>query len=267
MNKRYQWHAEEYGTHSSVQMEWGEELIPKLKLQGDESVLDLGCGHGKISAEIARHVSHGTVLGIDSSQEMIESAVGQYPQDDFPNLSFKRLDIREMVFEDQFDVVFSNAALHWIKDHQSVLSRVHTSMKRSGRLLFQMGGRGNADGILSVLDSMLVSQKWGSYFEHFEFPYGFYDPDTYKKWLIQAGLIPKRIELVSKDMKQMGKTGLAGWIRTTWLPYTERIPEDLREAFISELVDTYLNTHPVDDDGFVHVYMIRLEVEAWKSEQ
>ncbi|MBN2031398.1 methyltransferase domain-containing protein [bacterium] len=265
MNKRYQWHAEEYGTHSSAQIEWGRELIPKLKLQGDESVLDLGCGHGKISAEIARFVPHGTVLGIDSSQEMIDSAVRQYPQNDFPNLSFQRVDIQEMVFENQFDVVFSNAALHWIKDHLSVLYRVHQGMKQSGRLLFQMGGRGNGDGILSVLNGMLASRKWKFYFEHFDFLYGFYGPDVYQKWLIQAGLIPERIELVLKDMKQKGASGLAGWIRTTWLPYTERIPEDLRETFISEIVDTYLSLHPLDGDGFAHVNMIRLEVEAWKS--
>jgi len=261
----YRWHAEEYVAYSSAQYEWAQELIHKLKLRGDETLLDMGCGDGKVSAEIAQCLSRGTVLGIDSSQEMIDSAKKNFPQVHFPNLTFKKVDIREIAFEDQFDVVFSNAALHWIQNHFSVLCRVQKSMKESGKLLFQMGGKKNAEEILSVLNEMLASEKWKSYFQNFEFPYGFYGPDEYKDWLIQAGLKAVRIELIPKDMKQKGQVGLVGWIRTTWLPYTERIPENMKETFISEVVDRYVSTRPLDRDGFVHVKMVRLEIEARKS--
>ena len=170
-----------------------------------------------------------------------------------------------MVFENRFDVVFSNAVLHWIKDHFTVLDRIRKSLRKSGRLLLQMGGRGNAEEVLSVLNKMLASEKWKSYFQHFEFPYGFYGPEEYEPWLIQAGLRPKRIELLPKIMKQIGPSGLAGWIRTTWLPYTERVPNELRETFIAEIVNSYVLKHPVDCDGLVHVKMVRLEVEACES--
>lgn len=72
------------------------------------------------------------------------------------------------------------------------------------------------------------------------------------------------MELVYKDMTQPGRDGLAAWIRTTWLPFTQRIPEERRESFISQLVDTYLEKHPLDAEGLAHVEMFRLEVEAFK---
>ncbi len=68
-----------------------------------------------------------------------------------------------------------------------------------------------------------------------------------------------------KDMVHQGRDGIAAWIRTTWLPFTQKIPDDLREAFIYEIVDTYMESHPIDDEGFVHVEAIRLEVEAEKQ--
>ena len=83
-----------------------------------------------------------------------------------------------------------------------------------------------------------------------------------KALLREAGLKPVRVELLPKDMQQAGRAGLAGWVRTTWLPYTQRVPEPLREQFILELVDSYLDRHPLDIHGFAHVPMVRLEVEA-----
>ena len=72
----------------------------------------------------------------------------------------------------------------------------------------------------------------------------------------------ERIVLIPKDMKHKGKEGLAGYIWSTWLPFTERIPDKLKESFISDVVNPYLMIYPIDKDGFTHVYMMRLEVEA-----
>jgi len=262
--RKYQWNASEYEKHSSAQLEWARELIQKLDLKGHESVLDIGCGDGKVTAEIGRYLSEGTVIGIDSSDAMIDLATLKFPEAEFPNLSFIRMDAREISYKNQFDVVFSNAALHWVRDHQSILRGVAASLKQSGRLLFQMGGKGNAEGIIEIIHCLIKEDRWKSYFQDFEFPYGFYGPDEYRIWLDQSGLETKRLELIPKDMKQKGREGLAGWIRTTWLPYTERVPEDLREVLIEEVVSRYLEDHSPDEEGCVHVKMVRLEVEAEK---
>ncbi|MDM8552554.1 methyltransferase domain-containing protein [Desulfobacterales bacterium HSG2] len=259
--KNYQWNATDYADHSASQFEWAGELIDKLALRGNEVLLDIGCGDGKVSAAIAARLPDGHVLGIDSSGDMTELAARRYP--DFPNLSFQTTDVRELDFENRFDVAFSNAALHWITDHLSFLPKIKKSLKCSGKILFQMGGRGNAQEILSVLDNLLEKEEWKPYFYGFRFPYGFYGPEEYEKWLPRVGLNAERIELIPKDMMHKGKKELAAWLRTTWLPYTERLPENLRESFISDVVDTYAETHPPDKDGVIHVGMARLEIEAY----
>jgi trans-aconitate methyltransferase len=80
-----------------------------------------------------------------------------------------------------------------------------------------------------------------------------------------AGLVPRRLELVPKDMVHQGLAGLEGIIRTTWLPYTERLPDNLRQEFINDVACRYLELYPLDEDGLVHVQMMRLEVEAGKT--
>jgi hypothetical protein len=127
-----------------------------------------------------------------------------------------------------------------------------------------MGGKGNAQDILSILDELLLEKRWKKFFEGFVFPYGFYAPEEYEAWFRDVGLEPQRAELLQKDMRLQGKAGLAGWVRTTWLPYTERLPVTLRDEFIKEVVNRYVEGHPPDEAGIVHVRMVRLEVEATK---
>ncbi|MBN1245501.1 methyltransferase domain-containing protein [Candidatus Bathyarchaeota archaeon] len=262
--KNYAWNAGDYAKHSSSQYEWAKELIPKLKLSGNEALLDIVCGDGKVTAALAKSLPRGCIVGIDNSEDMVTLAHRTFLQDAYPNLSFQRMDARALTFQEKFDRVFSNAALHWIIDQQSVLHGVQRSLKSGGRLLFQMGGKGNAQDIMSSLNPLLREDPWKKFFSDFSFPYGFYAPEEYRAWLLEAKLKPERAELLRKDMKLSGKAGLAGWIRTTWLPYTERLPTKLRNTFIEEIVDTYLEKHPLDAAGTAHVGMVRLEVEASK---
>jgi trans-aconitate 2-methyltransferase len=257
--KSYAWNVDDYAKHSSRQYEWARELIPKLQLSGNEALLDIGCGDGKITAVLAKSLPRGCVVGVDSSEDMVALARRTFPQDNYPNLSFQKMDARVLTFQEKFDRVFSNAALHWIIDHKSVLHGVQLSLKSGGRLLFQMGGKGNAHDILELLNYMLREEPWQKFFSDFSFPYGFYEPEEYTAWLLEAKLKPERAELLQKDMKLPGKAGLAGWIRTTWLPYTERLPAERRDAFIAEIVDTYLEKHPLDAAGNAHVAMVGLK--------
>lgn len=111
----YCWDPNLYSSNSSAQKNWGLELLAKLHFKGNERVLDVGCGDGKLSAEIARNLPDGSVLGIDLSEEMITFARNHYPTEKFPNLAFMQTDARKLTFDSEFDIVFSNAVLHWIK--------------------------------------------------------------------------------------------------------------------------------------------------------
>ncbi len=260
----YNWNAEDYQRNSQAQQKWAKELIAKLDLIGSENVLDLGCGDGKVTAEIAGSLPTGSIMGVDNSASMIELATENYPSALYPNLSFKVMDACCLSFEGCFDVVFSNAALHWVKNHGPVVEGLYKSLKTGGKILLQMGGKGNASNILSVLEDIQSSPEWQPYFENFEFPYGFLGIDKYKELLTNAGFTVKRVELIPKDMAHEGKSGLEGWIRTTWLPYTEQVPVEKRGQFIDAISSKYIGGEPVDPNGIVHVSMVRLEVEAEK---
>jgi trans-aconitate 2-methyltransferase len=260
----YKWDARDYQKNSIIQLKWGRELIDKLKLRGNESVLDIGCGDGKVTAEIAAIVRDGKATGIDSSPEMISLACRTFPPCSYTNLNFIQMDMRELTFENGYDVVFSNAALHWVNDHPSILNGISRSLRKEGRILLQMGGRGNVADMMSVVAGITQDYRWKSYFAGFISPYSFYGLEEYGKWLPGAGLEPLRVELLRKDLTQQGKEGLASWFRTTWHPFIHRVPEIEQRSFIDEAIEAYLLAHPADADGMVHLAAVRLEVEARK---
>jgi trans-aconitate 2-methyltransferase len=259
------WNAEDYARNSGAQASWARELIAKLELAGAETVLDLGCGDGKVTAEIAALIPEGHVLGVDSSVAMVDLARRSFPPATNPNLTFEIADARSLSFRERFDIVFSNAVLHWVVDHGPVLSGVARALRQGGRLLFQCGGRGNGEEFFAVAGAMVTEPAWRELFHGFAFPWGFYGPEEYEPWCRKAGLVPRRIELLPRVMKQKGAAGLAGWVRTTWMPYTDRLPEDRREDFIREACERYLSAHPLDENGNASVLMSRLEVEAVKA--
>jgi trans-aconitate 2-methyltransferase len=261
----FHWDAEAYARSSQAQLGWARELIAKLPLQGHEAVLDIGCGDGKVTAEIARRVPRGEVVGIDSSEDMVRKARSAFASEGSPRISFQLMDARALAFDARFDVAFSNAVLHWLKEHRPMLKGVARSLKPGGRVLFQMGGAGNGEEIFAVAAEMIGAADWREYFADFQFPWGFHEPREYRAWCEEAGLLPRRIELLPREMVQQGVDGLADWIKTTWMPYTERLPADRREDFVREAVDRYSSAHPADSQGRILVKMVRLEVEAVKA--
>ena len=260
----YKWNAADYQKNSEAQLNWGRELIAKLGLHGKEHILDIGCGDGKVTADIAAHVPDGRVVGIDSSSAMIDLACKTFPANDFPNLRFFQMDARELTFSNEFDIIFSNAVLHWVDDHRKVLSGIYKGLKTPGKILLQMGGRGNVAGMMAVMRSITEKAQWKAYFSGFVSPYNFYGPAEYSEWLSEMHFEPVRLELIPKDMTQRGREGFMGWIRTTWHPFIHCVPELEQQEFIRQAVDSYLTNHPMNPEGLVHIDVVRLEVEAMK---
>ncbi len=259
-----QWNAQDYAKSSSAQAAWAQELIAKFNLNGDESVLDVGCGDGKVTAEIARRLPDGFVLGIDSSAEMVDFATAEHIQPAIANLQFVCMDARKIDSTTTFDIVFSNAVLHWVDDHPAFLRGASQVLRSGGKLVTSCGGKGNAADIVSVFEALIQQSTWQPYFTNFQFPYFFHSPDEYAEWIAESGFQPVRLELVPKNMKHNGKEGLASWIQTTWMPYTHRVPEARRDDLIEEFLECCLSQHPLDSQGNAHVKMVRLEVEAIK---
>ncbi len=111
----------------------------------------------------------------------------------------------------------------------------------------------------------MEKSQWAGYFRDFPFPYGFYGPEEYRGWLSEAGLKAESVKLVPKDRAHQGLEGLERFIGSTWLPYTGRLPEDLRPLFIRKVAQRYLEQHP-PKQGQVHLRMVRLQVAAERAD-
>ena len=260
----HQWNPADYARHSQGQERWAKELLGLLSLKPDEDVLDIGCGDGRITAEISRLTPAGRVVGIDRSPDMVAFATEHFPAAEFPNLSFLQADASALPFRDEFDVIFSNAVLHWVLDHRPVLAGLARSLRPGGRCVLQMGGKGNGAIVIRALESCLQEPNWRARHTS-ELPYGFHGIEEYQGWLQEAGLTADSVELLEKDMLHSTRSDFTGWVRTAWLPYTERVPAEIRDQFLEAVTERYLGECPLDTTGQVHVAMIRLQVLAHKK--
>jgi trans-aconitate methyltransferase len=262
--KKVKWNAADYAANSIVQQTWARELIAKLKLRGDEHILDIGCGDGKVTAEIARAVPRGSVTGVDASSQMLKFAKKTFPPPQIPNLKFQIMDARKIKSARQFDVLFSNSALHWVDDHEQFLCGAASVLKPGGWLIVSCGGKGNAHDVFLALRPEMRLKRWREFFRKMPMPYFFYAPTDYEKWLPQFGFKKRAVKLAPKDVTYNGAKGFATWLNTTWIPYVQRVPEKLRGEFIAAVTQRYIAKHPPDAEGKVHVRMVRLEIDAVK---
>jgi trans-aconitate 2-methyltransferase len=259
------WDPEDYARHSAGQEAWARELLSGLNLRPDDRVLDIGCGDGRITAELAKRVPFGGVVGVDFSEDMIRYAASRFPASAYRNLEFRRADAGALPYREEFTVIYSNAALHWVRDHRPVLAGIARALRPGGRCRMQMGGKGNAAAIIASFEAVTAEQAWRDAFERFESPFGFHAPDDYRRWLGEAGLKPERVQLFGKDMVHADREAFEGWFRTAWPSHTGRVPSDRRARFIEVVAEAYLTRNPPDAAGRIHVAMVRLQVEAHRA--
>ena len=189
---RVRWDAEAYARNSTAQQQWALELIAMLDLNGH----GVRAGHrvrgrqGHRRDRAACPARTGRRAGQLGGHDPRWRA-RPFRRPSWPNLRFQERDARALEFheEREFDVVFSNATLHWVKDHRPVLRGVARSLRRGGRVLFQMGGRGNGEEIFEVAAAMAHrAAAWERWFPASSFPGGFYGPEEYRAWCAEAGL-------------------------------------------------------------------------------
>src|SRR5262245_50473891 len=157
LSRGVEWDALDYAENSQGQFGWAMSNIHKLRLQQRDRVLDVGCGDGKITAELARRVPEGSVTGVDRSDTMIALARRSVQR---PNVVFLVLDAQALDFTEEFDAVFSNSAIHWMPDQFAVVHGIARALKPGGRVFLSMGGRGTAEIPRRVLANLMRESKW-----------------------------------------------------------------------------------------------------------
>jgi trans-aconitate methyltransferase len=240
-----------YAKVSTHQKEWGNRIIDELDLKGCERILDLGCGDGLLSTRLAELVPQGFVLGIDASQGMIETA---RKHEKF-NLKFEMADINRISFENEFDLVFSNAALHWIKDHRSLLANVFRSLREGGTVRFNFAGEGNCATFFEVVRKVMTLEEYRRDFTAFEWPWYMPQIDTYETLVRQIPFIESRIWGENADKYFPDTEALVGWVdQPSLVPFLKYIAPERKKPFREVVIERMIEATRQADGTFFETF-------------
>lgn len=245
------WNAKLYDDKHSFVWKHGASLVELLAPQPDEAVLDVGCGTGHLTAQMA--AAGVSVLGIDNSPPMIEEARRNHP-----GIRFEVQDARNLAFVGQFDAVFSNAALHWIVEAEQVVQGIACALKPGGRFVAEFGGKGNVQLIVAAMQSALSQVGVGA----IESPWFFPSIGEYAGLLENAGLEVTFATLFDRPTQLDGDDGMQKWVEMFGGHFLERVPADKREEFF-RLVEDELRPDLRRDGTWLADYR-RLRVMAWR---
>jgi len=251
------WDGDEYATHSDLQYQWATNYLSKLHLEGTERILDIGCGDGRVTAFIAKSLPRGSVVGIDPSDSMLQAAHAQMA---LPNLQFLKRDATQLDFEREFDYVVSFSCLHWIFDHFAVLQGIERALRPGGKVFLYFAADYECNRLDHAIDAIVASPKWTCYFTDFVSPCFLITPSQFAHYAKEAGLTLKRMDQITVDETFPDKSAFVAWM-AAWMPQLKRLPQELHQVFIEEVIDYYLEKRPSDPKDAIHYVGYWLEVE------
>ena len=219
-----EWDPQQYGQHGAFVHGLAGGVLEWLNAQPGERILDLGCGDGQLTARIA--ATGASVVGLDASAQMATAARAR-------GIDVAEGSAEKMPYAAQsFDAVFSNAALHWVRDHDAMMSEVKRVLKPGGRFVAEMGGHGNVAAILVAVSAALARHG----FEGREDNVNYYPtPVGYTRRLTAHGFAVERMELIPRPTP-LGEGGMEAWIRTFRRGVLESIPEEARALVVKDAV-------------------------------
>lgn len=228
------WDASYYDKSSIMQFKIALDLLENFSFEGNETVLDIGSGNGRLTEVIAKRVPQGRVIGIDLSEEMVEFAHKNYQA---KNLHFIKSDVVTMEYQEQFDVVVSFWTLSWVNQQASALKNIVKSLKENGRMLLMYPMRHD---VYDVIDNMIKRSPWNEYSLDTMQPRPFISEEKYRQLLkdLLGNLFVEKMKLeyLFKDRNEMMLS------IQSWCPYIDKFQnENERKFFIEELIDNHLS--------------------------
>lgn len=245
------WNAALYKEKHAFVFEYGNSLIEWLEPKEGEIILDLGSGTGELTSQIA--ATGAKVTGLDSSATMIASA-----QQAFPDITFKVADATSFSLPETFDAVFSNATLHWIRQQEKALDRIWNHLKPGGRLVLEMGGKGNVDDILGALEKAMHNKGY-SYKAFWYFP----SVGEYTSLLEEYGFRVNQVHYFDRETELADpENGIVEWLQMFGSHFFDQIPEADRLPILQEAQEALRATN--FRDGKWYSKYVRLRVKAEK---
>jgi trans-aconitate methyltransferase len=241
------WDPAQYAEHARFVSDLGMPVVELLAPKPGERILDLGCGDGALTLKLAKLGCK--VVGVDSSPEMVAAAKSL-------GLTAQVMDGHTLPFTNEFDAVFSNAALHWMNRPKDVIAGVWRALNPGGRFVGEFGGYGNVAAIITAIEAVLFSR--GMTIAN---PWYFPRQEEYRTLLEAMGFSVDSLVLIPRPTPLPGDMG--GWLQTFAKPYTSALPASERPSFISQIV-TALRSVLCDATGNWHADYVRLRFSARK---
>ncbi len=247
------WDSKLYDKQHHFVSDYGADVLQWLAPKPGEAILDVGCGTGKLAAQIAE--SGAVVTGTDASADMIEGAKEAYP-----NLNFEIVDATKLNYSEDFNAIFSNATFHWIEDQEALIAGLYKSLKSGGRLVAEFGGRGNVksitDAIMKAAEQLKVADKITADFWFFP------SISKYASLLESKGLEIEQMWLFDRPTKLIGKDGMYNWINQFAQHAFKNLAEQEAESIKNLAVDILRPNYLIDGE-WVADYK-RLRLKAWR---
>jgi trans-aconitate 2-methyltransferase len=243
-----EWDAETYDAISDPQFSWGMEVLKRLELRGDESVIDAGCGSGRVTEELLKRLPEGKMLAVDASAAMVEKARERLGD----RAGYLVADLAELEVDERVDLVFSTATFHWVLDHEALFSHLFAALKSGGRLVAQCGGRGNVAEHAKAIAAVATRPEYVGHFEGMTLMWNFAGPEETEERLRAAGFTETRCWLEPKPVTPPDP--LRFTMTVTLGPHLTRLPEEKRRPFAEAVLEQ--SPEPLTLD------YVRLNIEA-----
>jgi len=247
------WDAATYDRVSEPQVGWAREVLARLDLRGDETVLDAGCGSGRVTRMLLELLPVGRVIAVDAARSMVEQARAALPEDRVDVLP--ATDLTELELEEPVDLVFSNAVFHWIEDHEVLFARLHAALRPDGRLVAQCGGAGNVDAFLRAATEVGSRPPFAERLRGWTGPWRFEAPAPTEERLRGAGFDEVRCWLSPGTVVPPEPLE---YLRTVCLGHhLMELPEELHSDFVTAVAERC--GEPLELD------YVRLNIDARRS--
>jgi trans-aconitate 2-methyltransferase len=225
------WDASTYERVSNPQVEWAAKVLDRLPLTGDETVLDAGCGTGRVTRLLLERLPRGRVVAVDASPSMVEAA--REALDD--RATVIESDLAELELDEPVDAAFSNAVFHWVPDHERLFEHLHAALRPGALLVAQCGGKGNIAGFHALADEVASRAPFAEHLGGWVGPWNFADAEVTAGRLEGAGFVDVETSLEDWPVEPPEP---GAYIRTVCLgPHVARLPAELRDPYVDAVAE------------------------------